>query len=112
MSLVDKYAVGANYDRRRKLTNEQKEEIKIKYSTGFYSYRTLAEEYKVSKKCIGIIINPITAQKSKDRIKAHWKDYQLKGEERARVMQEHRNYKKNLLANGEELPLIQHKTKA
>ena len=63
------------FDRRRKLTEDQKEEIKHKYSTGLYSHRSLAAEYKVDKSTIAIIVNPKRAEQVKQRIKEHWKDY-------------------------------------
>lgn len=105
-AIVDRYAVGQVHDKRRKLTEEQKEEIRGKYSTGFYSYCMLANEYKVSKRTVNNIINPVTAQKSKNRIKDHWKDYQQHGKEWAETMQKHRQYKKKLLEAGEKLPNI------
>ena len=46
------------YDRRRRLTDEQKDEIKHKYSTGLYSLNNLAKEYSVSKKTVLLIVNP------------------------------------------------------
>ena len=110
-AIVDCYTVGQTHDKRRKLTEDQKEEIKEKYSTGFYSYRILAKEYGVSKRTVNNIINPITAQKSKDRIKAHWRDYQKHGEEWAKTMRKHRQYKKKLLDAGEKLPMMKHKEK-
>ena len=39
----------ANLDRRRKLSDEQKEEIRHKYATGFYSLNQLAKEYNVRR---------------------------------------------------------------
>lgn len=110
-AIVDRYTLGQAHDKRRKLTEVQKKEIKEKYSTGLYSYCTLAKEYGVSKRTINNIINPITAQKSKDRIKVHWRDYQKHGEEWAKTMRKHRQYKKKLLDAGEELPMMQHKEK-
>lgn len=105
-SIVEKYSLGVKYDRRRKLSDQQKEEIKELYKTGCYSYRTLAEKYNVSKRTINNIINPIMAQKSKDRIKKHWRDYQLHGKNRNKQMREYRHYKKFLLNNGVELPKV------
>lgn len=110
-AIVDRYAVGQAHDKRRKLTEEQKEEIKEKYNTGLYSYRVLAKEYGVSKRTINNTINLITAQKSKDRIKAHWRDYQKHGEEWAKMMKKHRQYKKELLDAGKELPMMQRREK-
>lgn len=87
-------------DRRRKLEDRKKEEIKKKYSTGFYSLMGLAREYNVSKKTILLIVNPETKRKNDDRIKKHWVDYQQKGEEWNKVMREHRAYKQKLYKDG------------
>ena len=72
----EKIKLPQEYDRRRKLTDEQKDEIKHKYSTGFYSLNNLTIEYKVSKKTILLIVNPESKRKNDERIKDHWKDYQ------------------------------------
>lgn len=39
----EKIKLPQEYDRRRKLTDEQKDEIKHKYDTGFYSLNSLAK---------------------------------------------------------------------
>lgn len=98
---VDKIKLPENLDRRRKLTEAQKDEIRHKYGTGFYSLNGLAKEYGVSKKLILITVNPETARKNKERIKEHWRDYAPTKQERAAIMREHRDYKKQLLRNGE-----------
>ena len=49
---------GTMFDRRRKLTEEQKEEIRKKYSTGLVGQRPLAKEYGVSRGLIQVILNP------------------------------------------------------
>lgn len=98
--IIDKIAVGAEYDRRRKLTDEQRDEIRHKYATGNYSYNSLAKEYNVSKKLVMLIINPESKRKNDERIKAHWKDYVGTKEERAQIAREHRAYKQSLLKQG------------
>ena len=103
-AIVDKYATGQAHDRRLKLTEEQKEEIRELYTKGGWSHKTLAERYKVSKSLITIVLNPDRYEKVKNRIKEHWKDYQQHGEEWAITMRNHRQYKKKLLEAGEELP--------
>ena len=45
-------------DKRRKLSEEQKDEIREKYSMGLYSQRGLAKEYIVSKRLIHYTIHP------------------------------------------------------
>lgn len=99
-AIVDKITVGSEFDRRRKLTDEQRDEIRHKYATGDYSYNSLAKEYNVSKKLVMLIVNPESKRKNDERIKAHWKDYIGTKEERTKVAREHRAYKKQLLDEG------------
>ena len=96
----EKIKLPQEYDRRRKLTDEQKDEIKHKYSTGLYSLNNLATEYKVSKKTILLIVNPESKRKNDERIKDHWKDYQPTTEERNKIRKEHRQYKQKLYKDG------------
>lgn len=98
--IAEKIKLPKEYDRRRKLTDEQKQEIKNKYSTGFYSLNGLAKEYSVSKKLILIIVNPESKRKNDQRIKDHWKDYQETGEDHNNTMREHRHYKQELYKRG------------
>lgn len=44
----EKIKLPKEYDRRIKLTDEQREEIKEKYATGLYSQRALAREYQAA----------------------------------------------------------------
>lgn len=88
------------YDRRRKLSDEQKDEIKHKYETGFYSLNNLAKEYGVSKKLILITVNPESKRKNDQRAKEHWRDYTPSKEENARIKREHRHYKQGLYLLG------------
>jgi len=63
-------------DLRRKLTNEQYDEIRELYNEGIgISQRQLAKQYKVSRSLIGIIVNPARAKAVQDRIKSNWRDY-------------------------------------
>ena len=96
---IDKVKLG-EYDRRRRLTDDQKEEIKKLYATGLFSHRELARYYKVSKSCIRILVNPDRAEKVRQRIKEHWRDYKETKEDHARHMRENRRYKKQLYDKG------------
>lgn len=88
-------------DRRRKLTDEQKEEIKRLYETGLIGQRPLAKQFGVSRSLIQIIVNPEIAEAKKQRIKEHWRDYRPTKEEWAATIREHRHYKQTLYVNGE-----------
>lgn len=94
---VEKQKLPSELDRRRKLSDEQKDEIKHKYSTGLYSLNGLAKEYSVSKKTVLLIVNPESKRKNDERIKAHWRDYVPSKEERNAIMREHRAYKHKVL---------------
>lgn len=94
---AEKKRLPPELDRRRKLSDEQKDEIKHKYSTGFYSLNGLAKEYNVSKKTVLLIVNPESKRKNDNRIKDHWRDYVPSKEERNAIMREHRAYKHKVL---------------
>lgn len=98
--ISEKIKLPEQYDRRRKLTEIQKQEIKTKYETAFYSLNSLAKEYSVSKKTILLIVNPESKRKNDQRIKDHWKNYQETKEERARTVRDHRRYKQELYKSG------------
>ena len=94
---AEKIKLPPELDRRRKLTDEQKDEIRHKYSTGLYSLMKLAKEYGVSKKLILITVNPESKRKNDEYIKAHWKDYAETKEKWNATMREHRAYKHKVL---------------
>ena len=85
--------VGRENDRRIKLTDEQRDEIRHKYSTGQYSQRQLASEYNVSRRLIVFILYP-ERQRKVDSAKYY-------STEKQRVyMQRHRDHKKKLYEEG------------
>ena len=88
-------------DRRKKLTNEQREKIKELYETGFYSLNGLAKEFNVSKKTILLIVNENSAERAKQYRKDHWKDWQRTGEEHNKAINNTRRYKQSLMLKGE-----------
>lgn len=96
----EKIKLPPELDRRRKLSDEQKDEIKHKYGTGYYSLSGLAKEYSVSKKTVLLIVNPDSKRKSDQRIKEHWKDYTPSREERNAITREHRQNKQKLYKEG------------
>ena len=94
---VEKKRLPPELDRRRKLSDEQKDEIVHKYSTGLYSLNGVAKEYNVSKKTVLLIVNSESKRKNAERIKDHWRDYVPSKEERNAIMREHRAYKHKVL---------------
>lgn len=97
----EKIKLTPTQDRRRKLTDEQKQQIRELYSTGLYSQRNLADEFGVSKSTIAITVNPDRAAKVSQRIKDHWQEYRPDKKTWAQIMKEHRHYKQELYLKGE-----------
>lgn len=87
-------------DRRKKLTDEQREEIKRLYGTGCYSLNGLAKQFEVSKKTILLIVNENSAEKAKQYRKENWREWQRTGEEWNETVREHRKYKQTLYKEG------------
>ncbi len=97
---IDKLKLGI-YDRRRKLTDQQKIEIYNKYhNEPGWSLNKLAAAYGVSKKTILLIVNKDSKAKNDQRIKEHWKDYKPSREIHKKAIQSLRYYKRELVIAG------------
>ena len=98
-SKVDKYTLnkhfGEEYDRRKKLTSEQKKEMLELYNTGDYTQTEITKMYGVSRKILWRLLNPDRAKAGDDRSNS------LKTErytdKHRRYIADLRNYKKTLL---------------
>lgn len=88
-------------DRRKRLTDEQREEIKNLYGTGHYSLNDLAKRFNVSKKTILLIVNSDSAERAKQYRKEHWREWQRHGEEHNKAIANTRKYKHSLMLKGE-----------
>ena len=97
----EKIKLDPSQDRRRKLTDEQKVEILRIYKSGVCGMRPLAKQFGVSRSTIQIIVNPNRAEKVKQRVKEHWRDYRPSKKKWAETIREHRQYKQQLYVNGE-----------
>ena len=87
-------------DRRKRLTDKQREEIKELYGTGFYSLNDLAKQFNVSKKSILLIVNKDSAERAKQYRKEHWKEWQGTKEEHREAIKNTRRYKHSLYKEG------------
>ena len=96
----EKIRLPKEYDRRVKLSDEQKKEIREEYSLGKTSHNKLALKYKVSKSLIGVIVNEKRMENMKNYIKIHWKEHQQKGEEHNEAIKRTRRYKHELYKKG------------
>ncbi len=88
-------------DRRKKLSDSQREEIKELYGTGLYSLNDLAKKFGCSKKTVLLIVNKESAERAKQYRKEHWHEWQRKGEEHNEAIRNTRKYKQELYLKGE-----------
>lgn len=93
---------GTFYDRRVKLTAEEREEIKYLYKTSVHSQRKLADMFHVSRSLIGMVVNPERLERVRELFKERRREgkYKVSKEERARIIREHRRYKQRLFVEG------------
>ena len=96
-----KLKLSPEQDRRVKLTEEQREEIRQIYASGVCGMRPLAKQFGVSRSTIQVIVSPKRAAYVKQRAKEHWRDYRPTKEEWAATIREHRHYKQELYLKGE-----------
>lgn len=80
-------------DRRRKLSDEQREEILQLYKTG-------AEKYGVSKGTIGNIVSEVRKNSLRSYRKANWSNYKLDKKTRNEYTKNWRRYKQKLYLEG------------
>lgn len=97
----EKIKLNEKQDRRKRLTEEQRKEIKELYSTGLYSLSGLAKRFEVSKKTILLIVNSDSAEKAKQYRKEHWREWQRTGKEHNEAIKKTRRYKQSLYLKGE-----------
>jgi predicted DNA-binding protein YlxM (UPF0122 family) len=87
-------------DRRKKLTDEQRKEIRELYGTGCYSLNGLAKQFEVSKKTILLIVNDDSAERAKQYRKEHWQEWKASKEEHREAIKKTRKYKHRLYKEG------------
>ena len=89
-------------DRRIRVTESQKEEIRKLYAVGNTSHSKLAKMYGCSKALIGMIVNPERAKSVSERFKANWRKYaERRGKEYHAAQVRHtRRYKYRLYKDG------------
>lgn len=93
---------GTGYDRRVKLTEDDKEYIRWLRDEEGLSYNKLAAKFGVSKRLIMFVCCPEKYAVAQAQRKARWKDgrYVTSPEERAEIAKEHLEYKRSLLDKG------------
>lgn len=105
----EKLLIPKEHDKRRKLSEEDKTDIKRLYERGEYSQRGLARLYGVSRRLIQFIIDPIKHEENLQRRKERGGSafYYDKDKQRS-YMKTHREHKKQLNNNS---LLIENKNK-
>lgn len=88
-------------DRRKRLSEAQRDEIRTLYETGLYSLNNLAQRFCVSKKTILLTVNSESMERAKQYRKEHWKQWERKGEEHNNAIRNTRKYKQSLYLKGE-----------
>lgn len=96
---TDKIPMPEGKDRRVKLTPEDKTLILVLYRDGTHSQRSLARQFGVSRRLIQFILDPEKHKRNLELREARGgsKAYYDKDKNR-KAMQEHRQYKKSVLA--------------
>lgn len=97
----EKLKLSPAQDRRRKLTDNQRQQIKEMYATGMYSLQDLADRFPCSKKTVLLLVNPASAAKAKQYTAEHWRDFQTSKEKRNAAQRATRHYKHELYRAGE-----------
>lgn len=93
---------GTEYDRRMKLTQEDKAYIRFLREQEKMSQKELAAMFGVSRRLITFIIDPEKEKRNKQRVKELRAEgrYKYTKDEWALVMRQHRRYKQTLYNNG------------
>lgn len=97
----EKLKLNDNQDRRRKLTDSQREEIRTLYRSGSHSWNSLANQYGVSKGTIGSIVSEVRQSSIRVYNKDHWREKQLTREQHNEAVRKTRRYKQELYLKGE-----------
>jgi ribosomal protein S9 len=88
------FRIGKENDRRRKLTDEEKADIKKEYDAGGIGTRPLATRYGVSRRLIMFIVHPerLKEYQARQKEEKHWAKYYDKDKRR----EYQRNFRKHI----------------
>lgn len=95
---TDRIKLSDTQDRRRKITDEQREEIRILYANG-HSIRSIARQYCVYPRTISVICKPETRAALHEYTKEHWREFQQPKERRTAATRETRRYRHRVLSS-------------
>ena len=84
-------------DRRIKLFDEDREEIRKLYATGLFSQRDLANRYNVSRRTITFVLDPTKRERANELLKQRKQDGRYYSKEKQReYVKKYREYKYDL----------------
>lgn len=94
---TDKIKLPRHLDRRVKLTDEQREEIKELHKR-WISQRALARQFKVSRRLISFIVHPEKLERARELYKERRKDWRYYDREKhTKQIRETRRYRQSVL---------------
>lgn len=89
------------HDKRVKLSDDDKQQIRDEHATGNYSQRALADKWKVSRRSIQFAINPESLEHAKQLYAERRKDGRYYDKDKhTKAVREHRKRKKVLYDEG------------
>jgi transposase len=89
------------YDKRRKLSDEEKELICTLYAKGGHSQRSLAAQFKVSRRLITFVIDPAKRVANyQARVARGGSTQYYEKEAHTKAIRVHRSYKQQLVLDG------------
>lgn len=96
---IDNLRIGRKHDRRIKITDKMREDIKILRNKGL-TFQKIADKMEISKRSVIFIIYPEKYEIAKEQFRNRRIDGRYYDKDKWReVMREHRNYKKQLFKN-------------
>lgn len=93
---TDRIKLSDTQDRRRKITDKQRDEIRTLYANGC-SIRSIARQYCVYPRTISVICKPETRAALREYTKEHWREFQQPKERRTAATRETRRYRQRVL---------------
>lgn len=92
---LENFKIGADNHLGRKLTDAQKEDIRLEFAAGGVSKTQLAKRWGVSRRLIGFILDPETLQANRERGMLRGNNYNKQAHRDA--MRKHRQRKWELM---------------
>ena len=95
---TDKKKIPRDLDRRVKLTEDDKQNVRDLFRSGKYSQRAISRDTGISRRMISFILDPKKLEICQAQFKERQKDgrYKYSKDDWAKKMREHRHYKQSI----------------